>query len=80
MKYNKLDGVIYTARYYNSSGIAVAIVAIVTPNVDWAAYIGGTSMVEHEEDTYNQVADHGCKLSERDAQYYFPNIDLPYRE
>lgn len=31
-----------SGAYWNANGFAVAIVAVVTPGVDWAAYIGAT--------------------------------------
>lgn len=69
-----------TARYYNSNGFAVAIVAVITEGVDWAAYIGGTDLIQRERDAVEWVAEKGDKLSSEDARYYFPDIDLPYRD
>lgn len=66
------------ARYYNSNGIAVAIVAVATyfdnQLFDWAAYIGGSTRVEHLEDTVREVAEYGAKLSPEDATYFFPDF------
>ena len=70
---NKFEG-----RYWNSNGFAVAVVALVTPQVDWGAYIGGASP-EREEEGLRFVATHGNKLTEEDARYFFPHIDLKYR-
>ncbi len=67
------------ARYYNANGSAVAIVAVVTPRVDWVAYIGGGSEMDSKETTVKWVAKYGCKLDMIDAQHFFQGINLPYR-
>lgn len=67
------------ARYYNANGFSLAIVASITKGVDWAAYIGSCTSQISEEETLQFVKDYGCKLSEKDARYYFPEIQLPYR-
>ena len=66
-------------RYYNSSGYAIAIVACITQDIDWAAYIGADDGSRLEIETIEFVLSWGCKLSEKDARYYFPDIELPYR-
>lgn len=70
-------------RFWNQGGKQLAIVAIVTQIRDfgdWAAYIGTDAPNSYrEEDTCLEVADHGCKLSEKDARHFFPEITLPYR-
>jgi len=66
-------------RYYNANGYAVAIVAVFTHPIDWAVYIGGTRDDLREMETVEWVSKWGCKLAERDASYYFPNIKLTYR-
>jgi len=66
-------------RYYNANGFSLAIVASITKKIDWAAYIGSCSSQVSEEETLQFVKERGCKLSEKDARHYFPNIDLPYR-
>ena len=67
-----------TARYYNSNGFAVAIVAVINYEgeelFDWAAYIGGTDQTWHEQDAIDWVSDHGDKLPFGDAVHFF---DLP---
>ena len=68
-----------TGRYYNANYHAVAIVANITEQVDWAAYIGGADCTLPEKDAIEYVRDYGCKLSESDARHFFPGIDLPYR-
>ena len=65
-------------RYWNANGFSLAIVASITKNIDWAAYIRADQS-RTEEETLNFVKAHGCKLSEEDARYFFPEIDLPYR-
>ena len=70
----------YEARFWNHGGKQLAIVACVTEGVDWAAYIGTDAPYSRTEvDTLRYVAEWGCKLSKEDANYFFPNIDLPYR-
>lgn len=67
-------------RYWNTGEYAVAIMAVSTEGVDWAAYIGATPSIGHrEEDTMTHVCQWGSKLSERDARHFFPNIKEPYR-
>jgi len=70
--------------YWNANESAVAIVAVVTPGIDWAAYIGGTSELEGpytKEETLRWVAHYGCKLSEATARPFFDNrlADMVYR-
>ena len=71
------------ARFWNQGGKQLAIVAIVTAvneHGDWAAYIGTDAPDSHsEEGTLEYVAERGCKLSEKDAHHFFPEIKLPYR-
>ena len=66
------------ARYYNCNGYAVAIVAVVTEEVDWAAYIGGSDGKLSEKETIEWVVRKGAKLTWKDASHYFPEIKLPY--
>jgi len=47
--------------------------------IDWAVYIGGASHILPEHEALEFVAAKGCKLSEKDARHYFPEITLPYR-
>jgi len=72
------DGRIWYWRYYNSNGYATAIVAVITPDIDWAAYIGG-GPTYHERDCVHEVARHGAKLGEAHARFLFPDVKLPYR-
>lgn len=68
-------------RFWNCQGKQIAIVATITKWVDWSAYIGTDAPNSYSEDnTLAYVAEHGCKLSEKDARHFFPNIKLPYRE
>jgi len=75
------DKEIVSGRYYNANGSAVAIIAVVTEGIDWAAYIGGTQPDIPMEETQKWVAKYGCKLSEADARHYFGEdvTSLPYR-
>jgi len=66
------------ARYWNSNGRGIAIVASITKRVDWAAYIG-VGLGHSEMMDCLEVADFGHKLSEADARHFFPDIQLPYR-
>jgi hypothetical protein len=66
-------------RYYNANGFSLAIVASITREVDWSAYIGSYSSQMSEEATLMFVLSQGCKLHKEDAKYYFPDVELPYR-
>ena len=70
-------------RFWNQGGKQMAIVAIVTElngRGDWAAYIGTDAPHScSEQATLECVAEHGCKLSDKDAKHFFPKIKLPYR-
>ena len=65
--------------YYNANGFAVAIVASITREIDWAAYIGASPGDVKEAETVQAVLKFGCKLSEKDAKHFFSEIELPYR-
>ena len=70
----------YEGRFWNTQGKQIAIVACVTPNIDWAAYIGTDAPNSYREsDTCDWTAKYGGKLSEKDARHFFPEIKLPYR-
>jgi hypothetical protein len=73
------DRKLVTARYYNCNYYATAIVASITEGIDWAAYIGGADCRLLESEAVEYVRDNGDKLSEKDARYFFPDIELPYR-
>jgi len=73
------DRRLVAARHYNSNYLAIAIVACITEGIDWAAYIGGADHRLTERQAVEYVGDYGCKLSEKDARHFFPDIDLPYR-
>ena len=66
-------------RYWNANGYSCAIVASITEDIDWAAYIGGYDGFASEIETVKFVADRGCKLSEKEARFFFSDIKLPYR-
>ena len=66
-------------RYFNANGFSLAIVASITKGIDWSAYIGSCPSQVFEEETLIFVKDRGCKLSEKDARYFFPDIQMPYR-
>lgn len=69
---------IIEGRYWNTNGKGITIVAVITEDIDWAAYIGADDGWE-EEACIKWAADYGAKLSESDARYIFPSIELPYR-
>ncbi len=64
-------------RYWGNNNICIT--ASITRDIDWSAYIGAAPSVQTEDEALNIVADTGTKLSELDARYFFPNIELPYR-
>ncbi len=67
-------------RFWNCQNNHIAIVAVITKYIDWAAYIGTDAPDScTEKDTLLFTSDWGCKLSEKDARYFFPEIKLPYR-
>ena len=68
-----------TGRYYYANYFATAIVAVITEEVDWSAYIGGADYHIPKREAIEYVAENGNKLSKKDAQHFFPDIKLPYR-
>ncbi len=70
---DKLEG-----RYWNTNGKGICIMAWITKDIDWAAYIGADNGFS-EEECMKTTCDYGAKLSEADARYFFPQIKLPYR-
>jgi len=79
-------------RYWNPStddelnprSLNICVVASITKKpsgemFDWAAYIGAAPGVHHEGEALKATARYGAKLSEKDARYFFPDIDAPYR-
>jgi len=77
--YGATSKVLSEARYWNCQDTNICIVAVITKDIDWAAYIGAESINDSEYDTIKWAADYGCKLSEKDARYFFPDFTLPYR-
>ncbi len=73
------DRKIIEGNYWNANYYATAIVAVITEGIDWAAYIGGADHTIPEQEACQFVAAKGCKLSEKDARHFFPDIKLPYR-
>jgi hypothetical protein len=69
---------IIEGRYWNTNGKGITMVASVTENIDWTAYIGADDGWE-EDACIKWAADYGAKLSECDARHFFPGINLPYR-
>jgi len=72
------DRKIIEGRYWNSGGKGITIVAVITHDIDWAAYIGADDGWE-EEACIKHAVDYGAKLSAQDAKHFFSDIELPYR-
>lgn len=73
--------VVVPARYSNSCGFALAVVAVLSFRksgllIDWAAYWGGCDKTQREHDAYEWVRKHGNKMSGRDAAHFFEGIPL----
>ena len=66
-------------RYWNPDSQNICIVASITKGVDWAAYIGACPGAHTEDEALLDATEWGAKLSQKDAQYFFPEIKLPYR-
>jgi len=77
-KYREFATDKFRGEYWNSNGYATAVVAVVSPGINWAAYIGG-GPDEHEIDCLEFVASSGAKLREDHARHFFPEETLPYR-
>ena len=69
---------LYEGRYWNTNGVGIGIVAVVTKDIDWAAYMGADNGWS-EEACLQWTAENGAKLSAEDAKHFFPDIELPYR-
>ncbi len=67
-----------TGLYVNDGCCQVAIVASITEDIDWRAYIGATHQVPSGAETVRYVLERGCKLSEEHARHFFPGVKLPY--
>lgn len=63
----------FIARYWTGLHGNFAIVAVLNPGVDWAAYIGG--MKASRAKCIQDVIDFGAKLSEEDAMKFFGEIE-----
>ncbi len=78
--YENSDQLHLEGRFWNHEGKQLAIVACITKGVNWAAYIGTDAPDSYREDTtLKYVAEYGCKLIEKDARHFFPEVHLPYR-
>ena len=67
------------ARFWNCNGKKISVVASITKGADWAAYIGADTL-ETEEESMQHALDYGCKLGERDALHFFPELaEMRYR-
>lgn len=67
-------------RYGNANGFAWAFVAVLQFHksylVDWAAYLGGCDLTQHETDAVCWIARHGNKVSAEDAHHFFPTLPI----
>ena len=63
--YYEFDQNHYEARYWNTNGVGIAIVASVTPGVDWVAYVGADDGYK-EGACLDWAAKHGAKLSKEE--------------
>ena len=76
-------GDLIAARYWNTNGTPVAIVAYEGAIGDVAAYIGGDpNPYASEEETYARVKAYGAKLSSEEAYRMLPELadtTLAYR-
>lgn len=70
--------IVVEGRYWNANGVGICIAAAITEGIDWAAYIGADNGYS-EEHCKDWALLNGAKLSQEDARYFFPDIDLPYR-
>ncbi|KKN76873.1 hypothetical protein LCGC14_0365240 [marine sediment metagenome] len=66
------------ARYWNTNGKGICIMASITEDIDWAVYIGADDGWS-EEQLMKWTIDFGAELLEKDARHFFPDIKLPYR-
>lgn len=69
-------------RFWNHGNKHIAIVAVITKKIDWSAYIGTDAPDSTTEgETLRYVATYGCKLTEAEARFFFPDMNkkLPYR-
>ena len=68
---------IVTYRYWNTNGVAVAIVAVEGRVQDVAAYIGGDLDPDaSEEATLQRVRQLGAKLTKEEAYRFLPQLEL----
>lgn len=68
------DSLLQEALFYSSNGYNVAVIAVVNPGIDWAAYVGGCDGRSTERDTAYWVARYGCKLPVEHACHFFPRL------
>ena len=77
-------GEIIAHRYWNTGGVAVAIVAVEGGADDVAAYIGGDPRPHaREDDTVQHVLYTGAKLTREEAMRFLPKLltsSLVYRD
>ena len=72
------DEHVIVGRFWSVNYFGIAIVAVITEGIDWAAYTGADGGVLKEH-TVEIAKGFGAKLSREDAKHFFPEIDLPYR-
>lgn len=65
--------VLLVGGYWTGAHGNFAVVAVLNPGVDWAAYIGGIRG-RVVVDTVLDIANHGAKLPEQDALKWFAGV------
>jgi hypothetical protein len=71
----------FIAQHFYQHGMRTTVVAVVNAGRDWAAYLGATLEVGFNEEGATQVVhQYGHKLSEEQANAFFPNVTEPYRK
>ncbi|KKM82293.1 hypothetical protein LCGC14_1320990 [marine sediment metagenome] len=66
--------------YWNANGKGICIAAVEGGAADWAAYIGADDGMR-TEDCVEWTKRHGCKLSRKQANRWFPELPIEaYRE
>ncbi len=65
--------------HFHMRGQRATILAVIHEGCDWAAYIGATSEDMPKEEAETLVAERGDKLTQQQAEAFFPCIEERYR-
>lgn len=68
-------GNLIVAKYWNTNGMQVSIVAVQGGTNDVAAYIGATANAHHEQETHDWTILHGAKLYRDEAFRMLPRLE-----